>query len=419
MDTHDQLASHTPPVDGETLEVSGGQHCEEVVPPLPPSLSIPVDVSESAPVKSSMYKVRSPFQPPAVMEMPDFALEDTAAWREHLQVAGVVRIRSVLSPEEVEEAHSLFWDWLEGLGGGVQRINPETWTDANFPGLLDKGFFCTRGGGQCRAAWKIRGNRRVHQAFQKIWGTGDLLTSFDTFIGWRPWWSSASSKVGFATAPLPQRPRTEGMHCDQNPHTKRGLRCVQGMVPLRPVTSAIGGLCVAPGTHTEEVQSRLRELFPATLSDDWLPLELKYPQDELCRCGELVEAQPGDLILWDSRSLHGGYVGKGGRAGSVYPSLELARLSLAVCMVPRSDATSSDLHKRVRAVQQGHTLTHWPLGFKKQAGKDTGGSALTPLKEWQQTYKAPELDEWMLALVGCPEQSVAEGPARPTQELAK
>mmetsp|Transcript_109216 Transcript_109216/g.216883 ORF Transcript_109216/g.216883 Transcript_109216/m.216883 type:complete len:413 (-) Transcript_109216:313-1551(-) len=408
MDILAQNASDVPPVDGHALEGPTEQHCKEVALQPSTSLSIPVDVPGGAQVQSTTYKARSPFQPPAVMVMPEFALEDTAAWREHLRVAGVVRIRSVLSPEEVEEAKSLFWDWLEALGGGVQRLNPQTWTNENFPGLLDKGFFCTRGGGQCSAAWKIRGNRRVHHAFQAIWGIGDLLTSFDTFIGWRPWWSSASSTLGSATSSLPQRPRTEGMHCDQNPHTKPGLRCVQGMVPLRPVTSAVGGLCVAPGTHTEEVQSRLRELFPSTLSDDWLPLELKYPQHELCRCGELVEAEPGDLILWDSRSLHGGYVGKGGRAGSVHPPSELARLSLAVCMVPRGEATVSDLHKRVRAVQQGHTLTHWPLGFKKQAGKDTGGSALTPLKDWQQTYRAPELDEWMLGLIGSPEQSVAE-----------
>ena len=62
----------------------------------------------------------------------------------------------------------LFWDWLESLGGGARRNDPTTWTDENIPGLLDKGFFCTRGGGQSEAAWSIRGHPRVRRAFEEI-----------------------------------------------------------------------------------------------------------------------------------------------------------------------------------------------------------------------------------------------------------
>jgi len=30
---------------------------------------------------------------------------------------------------------------------------------------------------------------------------------------------------------------------------------------------------------------------------------------ETLNCAKLIEAQPGDLILWDSRTIHGGLVG--------------------------------------------------------------------------------------------------------------
>merc|ERR1712194_312798 len=96
--------------------------------------------------------------------------------------------------------------------------------------------------------------------------------------------------------------------------------------------------------------------------------QMKHPNDLLNYCGELVTAVPGDLILWDSRALHCGYVGPGGGVADA-KTPQLARLSFTVCMVPTSNASSEDLKKRSIAFEKGHTTTHWPLGFKKQAGK--------------------------------------------------
>lgn len=342
---------------------------------------------------ASMPKPRSRFEQPRTMCMPDFVLEDSDAWLRHLHANGVVRIRAVLSPTEVAAAASLVWDWIDGLGGGARRGDAATWTDANWPGHIDKGFFCTRGGGHSAAAWAVRSSRRVHQAFASFWKTEDLLVSFDTFIAWRPWWAPAGVK------PAP-RPQTEGVHCDQNPHTKRGLRCVQGMVPLRPVCSEVGGLCVVRGSHSDAVQTRLSELFPASTTGDWLPLQIKHPGDELNFCAELITADPGDLILWDSRALHGGYVGPGGQTkADATRAAELARLSLAVCMVPAHGATEEDFRKRIVAFEKGITTTHWPLVLKKQAARDHAGSGLTPIDKWKDSYRPPELDSWAMKLV--------------------
>lgn len=50
------------------------------------------------------------------------------------------------------------------------------------------GFFATYGGCHSKASWFIRKREKIQGAFKKIWNTEDVITSFDTFIGWKPWW---------------------------------------------------------------------------------------------------------------------------------------------------------------------------------------------------------------------------------------
>lgn len=50
------------------------------------------------------------------------------------------------------------------------------------------GFFGTYGGCHTKASWLIRCHPSVRSVFAKIWNTQQLITSFDTFIAWKPWW---------------------------------------------------------------------------------------------------------------------------------------------------------------------------------------------------------------------------------------
>ena len=49
------------------------------------------------------------------------------------------------------------------------------------------GFYSTYGGCHTKAFWFNRCHQKVKGAFAKIWKTDNLITSFDTFIGWKPW----------------------------------------------------------------------------------------------------------------------------------------------------------------------------------------------------------------------------------------
>ena len=118
-----------------------------------------------------------------------------------------------------------------------------------------------------------------------------------------------------------------------------------------------------PRTNTDESQAALVERYGVT--GDWLELD---DNDVLIGTGKLLIADPGDLILWDSRTIHGGYIGK----GPLPDEDRLLRLSMTVTMCPfeKWDKTRVPnlLEKRMWAVAKGATTTHWPYEFETHSG---------------------------------------------------
>jgi hypothetical protein len=175
-----------------------------------------------------------------------FEHEQAEQWLAHLKAHGFVVVKA-LSSQEVAQAKDFFWEWLEALGSGIKRDDPSTWVDQSWPGSGSMGFFVSYGGCHSKASWYIRTHTQVKSAFAKIWSTPELITSFDTFISWRPWWNEKSNKCW--------DPYVENLHIDQNPYHKRGFHCVQGMVPLLDVSSeGAGGLQVVPNTNNDKTQ---------------------------------------------------------------------------------------------------------------------------------------------------------------------
>merc|ERR1711972_131322 len=102
------------------------------------------------------------------------------------------------------------------------------------------------------------------------------------------------------------------------------------MVPLMAVTHNTGGLQVVPFSHTDDAKAKLKKENPRLEGrGDWCPL-YGYESDAV-----LLLAEPGDLILWDSRTIHGGLVGTGETVGATIDDasaevneVELARLAV-------------------------------------------------------------------------------------------
>ena len=109
----------------------------------------------------------------------------------------------------------------------------------------------------------------------------------------------------------------------------------------------MGGLQVVPRTNNDETQKYLSEKYEHMIYGDWLELP---KEDKFIGTGKLLTVDPGCLILWDSRTIHGGYVGKGPLPGEE----RLLRLSMTVCHAPFSSwdrqAQPDMLKKRLEAV---------------------------------------------------------------------
>jgi len=155
------------------------------------------------------------------------------------------------------------------------------------------------------------------------------------------------------------------------------------------VTPQSGGLQVVPDTNNDATQTYLQQQYPnSAASGDWLQL---HPRDRFIGKGVLLKAEPGDMILWDSRTLHGGLVG----TGENLPNDYFARLSLTVCMAPSTKAKDSIIKNRKLAVEKGWALTHWPYEFRKSG---MGNSDARNIKNF--TYKMPNLTPEQMKLVG-------------------
>ena len=152
--------------------------------------------------------------------------------------------------------------WLQ-----VDRDDLATWGEENWPFSVEGGIMPALWVGQSAPQWRVRGAPRVKQAFAAVWGTEELLTSFDGMALWRPWQLNPDWRTNAGGSWL---------HIDQHPITRPGFQCVQGLVNLLPMSEATGGNCLIPGSHTDFAELPVK--YEGRLSK--LPLSLdhfRYP----------------------------------------------------------------------------------------------------------------------------------------------
>lgn len=265
----------------------------------------------------------------------------------------------------MSRAIDLIWTDIELTKEGVSRSDPTTWT---------KWFYGIAGIhaelAQTAGSWHVRGISNLKSVFAAVWKTDDLIVSMDAVLIWRPWSRTATGKGtgdgdkgadGAGDAPW-RRPQTEGLHLDQNPFSKPHRDCVQGMMPLLDVTPQTGGLEVVPGTHTDKAKQEFCARYAELQGrGDWCTLNRGDPLEQHAT---LLLAEAGDLVLWDSRTVHGGRVGE----GQDRPWNQLARMSVTVAMTPRRLANEAVLERRRRGFEAGESFNHCP----HEAGTSSG-----------------------------------------------
>ena len=200
----------------------------------------------------------------------------------------------------------------------------------------------------------------VSDAFSLIWGGDeDLVVSFDGGNAFRPWKNNQDWK-------------TKGgwWHVDQNSlkgEQRRGRVCVQasqffpttrqqcaifsefepqGLVTYTDSSAESGGLCVIPGSHKHHHDLCCRSPSANMLKDF---VHVQADDALLLDGGGLVCARAGDLLLWDSRTIHCNTPAIAELDAELQAteakqlSLELLRVVSYVCMQPRRMATPHQL----------------------------------------------------------------------------
>ena len=274
--------------------------------------------------------------------------ETDSAWKAHLEREGFVVLKAVATPTDVADVKDLLFQDIENEFG-IDRNDPSSWHRWRLPST---GLVASLA--QSKGQWHLRGLPRVQNAFRRFWGVNDVITSMDACIIWRPWyagakalpWRPRSSTTPSSTPTTTPSgfppPQSEGLHLDQNPFSKPQLDCVQGMVPLLPVTPTYGGLQVVPRSHTADGRAALLEKHPELEerwagAGDWCPL----PPSGRSKKALLLEAEPGDLILWDSRVVHGGRVGLGTTPPAPPPTTTTTTTTITTTTTTTTTTTSN------------------------------------------------------------------------------
>lgn len=287
---------------------------------------------------------------PAYVHAPRFApgsAESVAYLREH----GYAVIAGALTPDQCAAALDLTWDYLEGLGTGVDRTDWTTWDDDRWPTAVHGGILPGHGIGHSAAQWFIRGVPAVKQVFAAIWDD-DLLVSFDGMALWRPWALKEAWKTNRGGSWL---------HIDQHPITRPGMQCVQSLVNLLPTSPATGGNVLIPGSHKRF--ATIPEAYPVRLGR--IPLEVdhfRFPADDPLLVGTppvMCHMEAGDMLLWDSRTIHC----SSASLEAPEPKAELMRAISLICMMPRRLTPPEVLEQRKKAVGRVTSTTNWTDRF--------------------------------------------------------
>ncbi len=222
--------------------------------------------------------------------------EQAAAMMAYLDEHGYAVVANVANQEHIEKGISSFWDFWETAQrrGPIKRDDLATWKYwmANVANGILGGY---SGSNHNEFSWNARTLPLIKTAFSKIWDDEqDLIVSYDACGAFRPF----AHNKGWLT-------NGGWWHVDQNHQCgvhRQGKVTVQGLVNYYDATAETGGLCVIPGSHKHHAEVCARAPS-ARMKIDYVSVPRNDPiltsQQAILVC-----AKAGDLILWDSRTVH-------------------------------------------------------------------------------------------------------------------
>jgi hypothetical protein len=366
--------------------------------------------------------------------------------RNSMEEHGFVVISGVLRIGECAVALERAWDWLEAASFaeretnesssssssststscGNRRSGSEVAADSdkrgvvdpsrrrsllqNFPKSVEGGIQPFYGSGHSTLAWFVRGHPHVRQVFASLHNCSsrDLLASLDGIILWPdPLHCESGDGEGMKISDA------GWFHVDQNPRHRPGREGVQGLVNLLPVSRATGGNTLVAHSHVlfpdhytardaHDASTFYEQRLDEVGSDDWLEID---PTDAVLLDPSailMLELGQGDVLLWDSRTVHCSYPPDPEVAAErTVPSTSgLLRAATLVNMVPAgSVASRATRFARHEASAHMRTLTHGvnkaaPLGNERTDQVALEERRVAAVLEWQARCGTKVLLSW-------------------------
>lgn len=203
--------------------------------------------------------------------------------------------------------------------------DPSTWLGKNLPANLH-GIF-KQDLGHTKMQWRLR--EACIPIFEEIYGTDDLLCSFD------------SLNLSYSR----KNDKTDSwFHWDQS-RANRELKCYQGVVNFLPNGKDDGGLLLVDKSHL--VYQDYLDNHPKG-GYGWFRVSMGDPLFEELDVLK-INLQPGQICIWDSKTLH----------CNMQCQRKSLRMAAYVSMMPRADCDQKTLDKRIKAFEDGKLTNHW------------------------------------------------------------
>jgi ectoine hydroxylase-related dioxygenase (phytanoyl-CoA dioxygenase family) len=304
-------------------------------------------------------------------------------FRDQLRDRGFAVVKGAIPSERVKYLVNKSNEWLGSFGTGLDFDNPETWLAENLPiqNAIVRSY-----AGYClpheKFMWEARMEPGVLDAFAKLWGTDELLVSFDGINITFP------NRKDLAA-------RKPWQHIDQGP-SKRGCHCVQGIIHLSHSGPEDGGLTVVPESHKlhDEFLRDHPHIKPYKNKDIYI-----FSSEELewfkarGMTAYKVCVEPGDLIMWDSRTIHWG--------ADPTEKGETIRRAIYATYMPAKLASKEQLAQKKYSFENFGSTTHWPfehLGSGRTIEVMPDGT-VDP-REREKPREMPEMSDQLLKLGG-------------------
>lgn len=304
-------------------------------------------------------------------------------WLADLHRDGYVVVKGAVPRDRALGYQKAAHNWLASFGTELDLEKPETWTKENLPNQSKINTFH----GYCvtheKFFWDARTEPGVVDVFATIWGTDELLVSFDALNITLP-----------NRRDVPRKPAWE--HVDQSP-LRQGLHCVQGIINLSPSGPDDGGLVVYPGS-----QNLFSEFFETqTDKSTWKPADnflhtpehLAWFAERGCKPHKVV-ADVGDLILWDSRIVHYG--------SEPSENSQQIRTIVYAAYTPAKLATPEQLEIKKEIFRNYGSTTHWPHdNINRRPTKTFLADGITrDPRDRDEPLQKPEYTDKLLKLAG-------------------